>query len=295
MFLCKCKQPFNEPQQAFINTDRNLYKNEPDGIYQGELKNSQKYGLGAFLWNNGNFYYGNWKHNQMEGYGILLYSNGGILQGYFKSNKLHGLGKSVYPNGDFYIGNWQNGMFHGKGAYTIKKENRQQAGEFRNGNLIRYSKNKINFSLDFENSGILQIISEDTFYVGNCDANNVPDGLGAFCYKDRKFDAGVYKDGMLNGYGKAHFSNGDLYEGYFIQGKMHGIGLYFVAKTKENILGNFNNNMLIKKIKVFDNNTLTEPLCLSIFFNNISKGKIMKDSGEIPKTGEIEDEQPIPH
>ena len=109
---------------------------EIQGIYEGEIELGKKYGLGCYLWNNGNFYNGNWESGKMNGNGTLYYSNGGILKGNFVDGKMEGVGKGTYSNGDIYIGLWKNGMFHGEGLFYMKITNKWQAGRFENGSMM---------------------------------------------------------------------------------------------------------------------------------------------------------------
>lgn len=109
---------------------------ESQGIYEGEIEKGEKYGLGCYLWYNGNFYNGGWKNGKMTGRGVLYYSNGGILKGNFNNGKMCGLGRGIYANGDMYIGLWKNGMFHGNGIFYMKRTNKWQRGDFNNGTMI---------------------------------------------------------------------------------------------------------------------------------------------------------------
>ncbi len=110
---------------------------EPDGIYEGNIKENRKSGRGCYLWYNGNFYNGDWEADQMTGNGTLFYSNGGTLKGSFVDGKLSGLGRSVYANGDTYVGVWKTGTFHGKGLYYIHAAAQWQLGVFDEGSMVR--------------------------------------------------------------------------------------------------------------------------------------------------------------
>jgi len=112
---------------------------EMQGIYEGEVEEGEKHGLGCYMWYNGNFYNGEWKKGKIAGYGKLYYSNGGVLKGNFVDGRMNGLGRGVYKNGDMYIGLWENAMFHGAGLFYMKTSNQWQIGKFENGTMTEIS------------------------------------------------------------------------------------------------------------------------------------------------------------
>ena len=56
----------------------------------------------------------------------------------------------------------------------------------------------------------------------------------------------------MNGYGRAQYSNGDIYEGYFKRGDMSGLGLYYQLETKTHILGTFTDNKMAEQINKYE-------------------------------------------
>ena len=86
--------------------------------------------------------------------------------------------------GDQYIGEWQSGRFHGTGAYLYKGET------FRKNNL----------------------------YIGDF-AFDDPWGKGEyyiFNSKNKEKYIGEVRVGLMKGYGKLYLTNGDVFDGYFI-------------------------------------------------------------------------------
>lgn len=79
--------------------------------------------------------------------------------------------------------------------------------------------------------------------------NSTPTGLGIFRYADGKYDVGVYKDGNLNGIGRLHLHNGDLYDGVLQGGLFHGKGLFYQSASSSWIYGNFEDNKCINILK----------------------------------------------
>ena len=55
--------------------------------------------------------------------------------------------------------------------------------------------------------------------------------MGLFKYNDGKIDSGFYSNGNLNGIGRIHLHNGDIFDGYLKDGKMQGRGVFFQENT----------------------------------------------------------------
>ena len=60
------------------------------------------------------------------------------------------------------------------------------------------------------------------------------EGLGYIKYKDGSMYAGLVKDKMRNGKGRMTYANGDIYQGEWVNGKAHGVGV-FVDKEDQTI------------------------------------------------------------
>lgn len=60
------------------------------------------------------------------------------------------------------------------------------------------------------------------------------EGLGYIKYKDGSMYAGLVKDKMRNGKGRMTYANGDIYQGDWVNGKAHGVGV-FVDKEDQTI------------------------------------------------------------
>ena len=158
-----------------------------EGIYEGEVINSEFNGKGKMKYNNGIIYEGEFKNNLKVGEGLLTFTDGSIYKGKFKKNIFEGLGNFKWFNGFEYNGNFKDNIFNGNGCLknpfgSIYK------GNFKNG-----------------------------LYHGN--------GIFEWIHKDEKFE-GNYFFGKKNGVGKFWFKNGDTFKGNFFDGKVHGYGEY---------------------------------------------------------------------
>ena len=158
-----------------------------EGIYEGDIINSEFNGKGKMKYNNGLIYEGDFKNNLKDGEGLLTFTDGSFYKGKFKMNNFEGSGNFKWSNGFEYNGNFKDNIFNGNGCLknpfgSIYK------GNFKNG-----------------------------LYHGN--------GIFEWIHKDEKFE-GNYFFGKKNGVGKFWFKNGDKFKGNFFDGKVHGYGEY---------------------------------------------------------------------
>ena len=59
---------------------------------------------------------------------------------------------------------------------------------------------------------------------------------------------------MLNGYGRSQYANGDVYEGYFKNGTMNGLGLYYRHIDHKWIFGYFVDSIVSNELRRFNEN-----------------------------------------
>ncbi len=88
-----------------------------------------------------------------------------------------------------------------------------------------------------------------------CIDGDCNDGFGTHLYSNGGTDKGIWKDGKMNGYGyqvqgKGDFE-GDIYEGYFVNGEYDGKGAYFFSKHDAKLIGHFKNGKPNGKCTVF--------------------------------------------
>eukprot|EP00347_Sterkiella_histriomuscorum_P004159 403361531 len=209
-------------------------------------------------------YEGHFQDGQKTGLGRIVYPNGDIYKGQFQKDQKQGSGTILYADGRYYKGNWANDVFHGKGIYkmTVEPEALIIEGNFENGKFmpghskVQYSNGEIyegKLTATMKREG-----QNGKFYFLNGDryegewVKDVRQGKGKlFFYKGGEFE-GTFKDdeiydgklkdkddnifinemksggyflrGKLNGLGKGLFANGDEYEGEFRDGVFSGKG-----------------------------------------------------------------------
>ena len=112
-------------------------KKYTDAIYEGELVDGRRHGLGIMRYSNGRFYEGGWKNDFREGKGYEKYSNGNTYEGDFSKGKAQGKGVYKWNNGEIYDGEWQNGLKHGDGIWKGKMGD-SYIGEWRNSKAAGY-------------------------------------------------------------------------------------------------------------------------------------------------------------
>ena len=143
-----------------------IYDNEDNesnnAIYEGEMMNGKKHGLGK-LTTKEFVREGTWKNDNFTGWGRESRPNGEILEGRFVNGKVEGKGILRDSQGSSYIGDFvgskrdgygelettkarykgefRNNKFHGHGNVRIKEDESEIEGIFRNGEIEKENAN----------------------------------------------------------------------------------------------------------------------------------------------------------
>jgi antitoxin component YwqK of YwqJK toxin-antitoxin module len=180
--------------------------------YTGSYYDDKKHGRGKEIFNNVVICDGSYVDGLMHGYCQLYYNNNVLkYDGYMFKNKYHGSGRLYNINGELiYDGEFSKGVFHGIGLYKIS------------------------------NYEYHEYISD---YKGNF-KYGLFDGVGKEWYKNGclRYE-GNYEAGLYSGYGKLWYDNEQLqYEGKFLAGEMlqpeliyHDNGCIKCRKTGNNL------------------------------------------------------------
>ena len=193
-----------------------------DGKYVGMWKEGKRAGDGKFYNIEGKLAYdGLWKDDKSvnkwslstkasstgcvkgncnNGWGKYIYDNGSY-EGFFMNNSKNGYGTYLWNNGDQYFGNWRNNIRHGFGQY-IWKNNTKYEGEWTNGKITGYGEKKeLNnkYSYGYWVNGTLK--NKYAFFI------------------NKNVSVGCIAGNCQNGYGKYKWSNGDIFQGFFVNGK----------------------------------------------------------------------------
>ena len=69
------------------------------------------------------------------------------------------------------------------------------------------------------------------------------DGIGKIVFNNGHRYEGEFRENQINGKGKFMWQNGDVYEGIMYKGKMNGYGKYTYASNGQIYEGNFVNGV----------------------------------------------------
>lgn len=210
--------------KKIIGGEKITYKDE--SFYEGDVFTSSnnkklRYGKGVMKYNNGDVYNGDWILDNKSGEGVMTYKDGTKHKGKWRENKKYGKFIFIYPHGTYTEQEWNDD---------------KQIGE--DSELIYYFDNKIQ-----GNKNIMYDINGDK-YKGEWASN----------FKDEE-----KKDYKPEGKGRMIYKNGDIYEGYWKQGKKEGIGKITYAYNKSTWEGNWYNDKKNGQGIIFYENGTTLP------------------------------------
>eukprot|EP01041_Mallomonas_annulata_P010008 gene10008-20829_t len=156
------------------------------GIYDGQLFENKREGVGIMIDSSGNKYEGEWVGDKAEGWGMKIFSCGDRHEGNYVRGRREGWGQYFWTNGELYRGSWRNGKMHGQGTFHWS------TGEVFSG---RWKAGKM-------------------------------DGHGVKTLVDGGMLEGSFREGMVHGWARKRFSCGDTYEGFFRTDRRSGFGRY---------------------------------------------------------------------
>lgn len=172
------KYLFTYPHVKLINTT--IYFDNFD-YYEGEMRNSAKYGLGKYYhYDRKETYIGEYKDDIKSGKGNYYFRSGSVYKGEWKFDRINGNGKFYFLNGDVYEGKWVNNLREGKGKYTYS-DGCYYFGEWFNDKKC--------------GRGVYQYTNGD-YYEGDWD-NNMKSGIGCLYYNNGDRVVGEWKNDVL--------------------------------------------------------------------------------------------------
>ena len=187
--------------------------------------------MGEYCYTNNNKFEGDWLSGQCSNYGILTYHNGNIHEGNFKDNYKDGAG-TFYDkaNNSKFEGKWVMGRQEGYGVYYNCETKRisykgylvngikhgdgiefYDTGHYYEGSFVknlRHGRGKL-----YDNTGFPK-------YEGQW-KNGKRNGFGTEKIKGYRgyVFVGTFSEGVKEGKGEEVFSNGDVYIGWYKNGK----------------------------------------------------------------------------
>ncbi|CAD8200194.1 unnamed protein product [Paramecium octaurelia] len=89
-------------------------------VYEGELLNDLKDGLGTYYYENGEKYDGLFSEDLIHGYGKYFFIGGHKYEGDWYQGEKFGMGILDFSTGDRYIGGFYKDAFDGEGTFEYK-------------------------------------------------------------------------------------------------------------------------------------------------------------------------------
>jgi hypothetical protein len=157
-------------------------------------------------------YCGMYNHTGCNGFGKCLYVGGMVYEGQFVNSIRSGIGDMYYlTNGNTYSGSWDSGMFHGVGTLQQLSDNYIYSGSWDSGM--------------FHGVGTLQQLSDNFMYNGGWKKGQMR-GQGVITWGTNETMSGAWVGTLESTDGNCELtlSNGDVYTGQFHKGHINGIG-----------------------------------------------------------------------
>lgn len=108
------------------------FLDEDGEIYEGEMLDGWRHGMGVCMYPNGFMYQGQWKRGREHGRGKLMTADRRtIYEGEWLDGKMHGKGKYNFKSGACYEGDWKENLRHGQGTYQLPDSAGVYRGEWR--------------------------------------------------------------------------------------------------------------------------------------------------------------------
>lgn len=261
-------------------------------IYTGEFVKGVARGKGNIAYNDGREYEGDVDFGEANGVGKLRIENKHYT-GEFKDNLFHGEGKLIHSNGDIYEGQFANGLPNGEGLSTFS-EGKVYQGQFVDGELTGqgdYRDGDVIYTGGFKNwlfDGKGRYQHKKILYVGNFSQGKF-DGVGRQTRGDNESYEGEFIDGIYHGVGVL-LEGGDKYEGGFQFGLKHGPGILTYAKALDGIKkieGVWSNNKLISAdndLAQYDSQVVVE----DVLYNQSSRIEKVLDAIDVEDPVAIE-------
>mmetsp|Transcript_8166 Transcript_8166/g.14817 ORF Transcript_8166/g.14817 Transcript_8166/m.14817 type:complete len:454 (+) Transcript_8166:298-1659(+) len=109
-----------------------------DGMqYEGSFLDNRPHGVGKATYSSGTTYEGEWMNGYLHGEGTCTYQVGTVYSGIWDRGYRHGHGKLTFKTGSYYEGDFVRGRFEGRGTYYSKDTGITYVGSFSNGYLAK--------------------------------------------------------------------------------------------------------------------------------------------------------------
>lgn len=205
--------------------------------YEGEWKEGHWHGHATVQFVDGTCYTGRCQWGHLHGYGICDSADGARYAGEWSEGKRTGRGVLQSADGESYNGVWENDMFHGAGRYNAGRAEGHAEFEEYDGQWHHHAKHGYGVHKNAEGVYKGQFLHNERSGQGEavyCSGkkfvgqwkNDERCGVGKLYEKDGGvIYEGEWQDGEYNGFGREMAPDGSVYEGGFVEGQRHGLGL----------------------------------------------------------------------
>jgi hypothetical protein len=202
--------------------------------YSGQVLNGQKHGYGILKWKSGQMYMGQFKSDKRSGLGKLADVQGKLIyEGSFDNDVFSGSGILTSEDGSVYKGDFAVGLKEGMGVQTWPN------GEKYVGEWHQNKKNGFGTVFFAKSDSINRL-----YYTGNF-INDEKNGNGFFEWKDGAFYKGGFKNGIRHDIGLEFFSNGEIFNGTYVNDERQNGANFFGTSTNGLVyLGPFENGKI---------------------------------------------------
>ena len=218
-------------------------------VYEGHAENGKRSGQGTMRYADTSVYTGMWSNDKEDGQGRFQYVGGDVFEGLFVAGSIGATGKYTWASGDVYEGAFYEGLPHGNGTkyFVVKDEE---------GNVLADAEGKAQYETFTGSFSRGEMGSSGTYTWPNGDVyegsfmDGVQQGEGKMYYAvtdangnarlgtDGKplYDVfeGQFANGVIGVSGKFTWSDGDVYEGAFVNGLPEGQGVKTFVKSNGN-------------------------------------------------------------
>jgi hypothetical protein len=216
---------------------KEIYKQEEDEetqpYYEGEFKNCQHHGEGAYYYGTGEYHKGNFKESKFHGVGYHYYEKQNITWvGEFDNDKKI---KGLYVDGELCQYEEKAVKIEEKDVntwYAIEDGKARYKGEWKN---------------ELPNGkGIKHFYKSDSYIEGSF-VDSFAEGYGKQIFeqtweKTVPYYEGEFKRNQWHGKGEYHYGDGCYYKGEWKDSKFHGQGAAYSARLNRTWVGEFKND-----------------------------------------------------
>lgn len=226
-----------KPRITYTNRD-NFY----NCINSEDFK--KKYTKGPVMLKNGDVYLGQWSFDfhkvkfYRNGYGKLYTNDGSKIEGFWGDFKTLRESRIFYPDGKIYVGQIScediTNLYNGSSEIAVNKRNLDyhilySASGF---GSMYYPNGKVlngRFEKDLPEGEIIEFHPGKFTLKSIYNSGKINYQFGIFTYfQDKsKYEGSFDSDFKRSGKGIIHYSNGNIYEGYWKKDKFHGQGLLY--------------------------------------------------------------------